>query len=320
MSTLKLQLKQAYAEINALRREKEILNKKLEKKNLTASILRSSSKLHFYTSLKSKDLFDYLVSLLKNVENNIKTVSLETQMLIVLAKLKLNLLNTDLAYRFGTSRKTVQRIFDLIIPALACKLKTLIKWPNQDALQENLPECFRYSAYKDTSCIIDCTEVPIQRPSNMLTRQKTWSNYKHSHTIKFLVGMNPNGAISFLSECWGGRVSDKHLTINSGLFDKINSGDVILADRGFIVADYFAAKGAKLIVPDFVRGKKQLSPQKVMRSQKISNVRIHIERVIKQMKRFQILHSVIPIRFLNYINCVTVICAGLCNMSAAIVK
>lgn len=154
----------------------------------------------------------------------------------------------------------------------------------------------------------------------MLTRNKTWSNYKHSHTIKFLVGMNPNGAISFLSECWGGRASDKYITINSGILDKINPGDVILADRGFLVADYFAAKGANLVVPNYVKGKKQLTHQQVIRSKKISNIRIHIERVIKQMKRFQILHTTIPITFLHYIDCVILICAALCNMCLPIVK
>lgn len=265
-------------------------------------------------------MFDFLVKLTKSVENNIKTVPLETQMLIVLMKLKLNLLNTDLAYRFNTSLKTVQRIFDIIIPSLSQKLKTLIMWPSKEAVGENLPECFKNSVYKDTVCIIDCTEVAIQRPSNMLTRSKTWSNYKHGHTIKFLVGMNPNGAVSFLSECWGGRASDKHITLHSGLIDKIEPGDVVLADRGFLVADYFAVKGAKLIVPDYVKGKKQLSRQQVKRSQKISNIRIHIERVIKQIKRFEILHSIIPIKFLNYIDSVVLICAALSNMSPPIVK
>lgn len=317
---LKLQLQQAYAEINELRKEKEILKKMLQKKDLTKSIVNNNSKLHFYTSLKSKAMFDFLVSMVSSSENNIKTIDMSTQMLIVLMKLKLNLLNTDLAWRFNTSRKTVQRIFDLIIPALANKLKSLIRWPTEDALQSNMPKCFKDSAYKDTVCIIDCSEVPIQRPSNMLTRSKTWSSYKHSHTIKFLVGMNPNGAVSFLSECWGGKASDRWITLNSGLISKIKPGDVILADRGFTLDDYFVAKGANLVVPDFVRGKKQLTRYQVLRSRRISNVRIHIERVIKQLKRFGILHSVIPIKFLRYIDSVVIICAGLSNMCLPIVK
>lgn len=139
---MKLQLDQAYAEINALRNENENLKEKLKERDLTMTILNNNKKLQFFTGVKEKKLFDFLVLLVKNAPNNIKTLSLETQVLIVLMKLKLNLLNTDLAFRFHTSRKTIQRVFDALIPALASKLKTLIKWPTKDALQSNMPNCF----------------------------------------------------------------------------------------------------------------------------------------------------------------------------------
>ena len=36
-----------------------------------------------------------------------------------------------------------------------------------------------------------------------------------------------------ISDGWGGRVSDKHLTENCGLLDYLIPGDTVLADRGF---------------------------------------------------------------------------------------
>ena len=62
----------------------------------------------------------------------------------------------------------------------------------------------------------------------------------------------------FLSECWGSRVSDKQLTQESDFFSYLEPGDVVLADCGFTIADV-AVHGAKLEIPAFTRGKKQLT-------------------------------------------------------------
>ena len=49
--------------------------------------------------------------------------------------------------------------------------------------------------------------------------------------IKYLIGISPAGAVTFLSHGWGGRISDKQLTIESGFLDLLTFGDSILADR-----------------------------------------------------------------------------------------
>ena len=46
--------------------------------------------------------------------------------------------------------------------------------------------------------------------------------------MKFLIGIAPNGAISFLSEGWCGRASDKRITVESGFLEKLEYGDVVL--------------------------------------------------------------------------------------------
>ena len=47
-------------------------------------------------------------------------------------------------------------------------------------------------------------EVFIEMPSNLLARAQTWSNYKHHNTVKFLVGIAPQGTVTFISDAWGG--------------------------------------------------------------------------------------------------------------------
>ena len=141
-----------------------------------------------------------------------------------------------------------------------------------------------------------------------LLRAKTFSNYKKHNTVKFLVGITPCGAISFLSKCWGGRASDKTITQESGFFNRIEPGDVILADRGFTIQDDIAVYGAKLIIPSFTRGKKQLSLEDVERSKQLSQVRIHVERVIGLLKnKFTILKGPIPVNVITILTLILLI-------------
>jgi len=116
-------------------------------------------------------------------------------------------------------------------------LKKLVKWPERESLHATMPQTFRCSFGNRITVILDCFEVFVERASNLLASAQSWSNYKHHHTIKFLIGIAPHGVITFLSKAWGGRVSDKFLTKNSGLLENLIPGDIVMADRGFTIQD-----------------------------------------------------------------------------------
>ena len=117
--------------------------------------------------------------------------------------------------------------------------------------------------------------------------------------MKFLIGITPCGTISYLSECWGGRISDKNLTQESTFLSLLEPGDVVLVDRGFTMSEDIALRGAKLIIPAFTCGKTQLSQKDVEMSKQMSKLRIHVERVIGLMKnRYTILKGPIPLNTL----------------------
>lgn len=107
----------------------------------------------------------------------------------------------------------------------------------------------------------------------------TLTTYKKRNTLKF-IGITPCGTISYISQCWGGQVSDCYLTQHCGFLRLLQPGDLILADRGFNIEDDLKFYGAKLEIPAYIRGKKQLSLEEVECSKRLSRVRIHVERII----------------------------------------
>jgi hypothetical protein len=88
-----------------------------------------------------------------------------------------------------------------------------------------MPKQFRQ--HFDTKCAvtIDCSKVFIERPSNLKAKAETWFSYKHHNTVKFLLGITPQGVI------WVG--GDKHITENCGFLHNTLPVDLILADKGF---------------------------------------------------------------------------------------
>ena len=67
-----------------------------------------------------------------------------------------------------------------------------------------------------TRVIIDGTEIPIQKPSNISDQSATWSSYKNRNTLKCLVGISPRGAVTFISNAYGGSTSDRQIFERSG--------------------------------------------------------------------------------------------------------
>ena len=260
----------------------------------------SDDKVCFYTGLPSMEV---LMVVFDHVSPHVtpQTQSLDRfqEFMIVLMKLRLNAPLQDLAYRFLVSVSTISRVFYHWIVVMDSRLFRFVYWPNRDQLWKTVPQCFQYAFGKKTTVIIDCFEVFIEKRTNLLARAQTFSSYKHHNTIKVLVGITPQGTISFVSEAWGGRVSDKFLTENCAFLEKLIPGDMVIADRGFTVTESVGLRQAKLVIPAFTRGKAQLDPVDVEETRGIANVRIHVERVIGLLRRkYTILEGTLPTDFL----------------------
>lgn len=154
-----------------------------------------------------------------------------------------------------------------------CRLKSFIVWPSREDLRNTMPSCFLEHFGKKVTVIIDCFEIFIEKPSNLDAQASTWSNYKHHNTVKYLIGITPYGAICFISPGYGGRISDKLLTENCGILDNLLPGDLVLADRGFLIEDMAGLRCATVKTPAFLKGKKQLEPRDLEETRHVASVR-----------------------------------------------
>ena len=262
----------------------------------------NDEKTKFYTGLPTFTVLKHVFNLVSPYIKSGPTTSLLKfqQFILVLMRLRLDSPLQDLAYRFGISLATASRIFERWIDVMYTRLKFLIIWPEREELRCTMPSVFLKNFGNKVAVIIDCFEIFIDRPSSLIARAMTWSNYKHHNTVKYLTGVTPQGSVSFILFGWGGRVSDKYLTENCKLLNNLLPGDIVLADREFDIADSVGMYQAKLYIPAFTKGKKQLSANEVEDTRKIANVRIHVERVIGLVRRkYVMLQSTLSVHLLS---------------------
>ncbi|XP_060579364.1 uncharacterized protein LOC132736278 isoform X2 [Ruditapes philippinarum] len=211
---------------------------------------------------------------------------------MVLVRLKVGLFVKDISERFGISQGYFSKIFTTWINFLHHELPLLFPFPSQKLIRQNIP--LEFAQYPTTRIILDCTEIFIEVSSVMETQSQTWSSYKHNNTLKVLVGISPNGTLTFISGLWGGKTSDKEITEKSGVLDLLEPGDNIMADRGFDIKNILP-KGVELNIPPFLNGRNQLSASEVKETMDIASVRIHVEREIGRIKNYHILDGVMPL-------------------------
>ena len=179
----------------------EVLQRELRGTRPSIKLQNDDNQVHFYTGLPSYSVFIGLLNLLVGVMSKHLSHGLivSDQFLMVLMKLRLVVPNQDLAYRFGISTGRVSQLFHKWIDVMARELEQLIRWPHRETKRENLPDCFK-ATYPKTTCIIDCSEIFIERATSLCARSQTYSNYKSHNTAKFLVAISATGAIIFISQ------------------------------------------------------------------------------------------------------------------------
>lgn len=282
----------------------------------------------YYTGFNNYSHFQLFFNILGpavyELKYNCHLLTPENQLFLTLMKLKQAKEDVELALFFGISESTVSIVVRTWINFLFFQLKELDAyiWPSVEIVQQHMPADFA-KKFPKTRVILDATEQPIQKPSDLEAQSATWSSYKHKNTLKTMVGITPSGAVSFVSGSYGGSTSDRQIIERSSLVDPnlslFSKGDSIMADRGIMVQDLFANHNVQVNTPTFLKGKSQLDPTEVVHDRRVASKRIHVERVIGYVKGFKILKVDLPSSKVPLGSRISYVCFALANFRSCIV-
>lgn len=319
------------ADLEAAKQQCCRLEERLEKERFSFKSLAEKPKLlKFYSGLEEHDI-KFIMSLMgdsarsacrhtvidtehftghKNIGRR-RCLEPQDELLLTLCKCRHNFPEEDLANKFRIHQTTVSRIFTAWMETLDACFAEVPLWPDKATIQQHMPSTY-LPQYANTRVIVDAAEIAIERPQNPDTQSETWSEYKQRNTVKFLLGVTPNGVPSFVSDCYGGRISDQELTKASGLLGKdaygeerFLEGDAIMCDKGFDIDELLDGRGISLHRPPYLQGKQQLTEDELIVTRRIASLRIQVERAIERVKNY---------RILQFLPC------GLCMASSRLVR
>ena len=231
---------------------------------------------------------------------------------LTLIKLRQHKTNFELSRLFNISEPAVSNIWITWISFMAYQCKEINIWSKQDVVRCFSPQDFKRQ-FPTTRVTIDGTECPVKKPKSPIAQQSTFSTYKNRNTIKLLVGATPGGLVSFISTCFGGSTSDRQICERSALSTLCDSGDSVMADKGFDVQDLFAPRNVTINIPTFFHEKNRMTGKTVLKDRRISSKRVHIERVIGLAKTYKLLKEPMNISETKLASEITFVCFMLCN-------
>eukprot|EP00111_Clytia_hemisphaerica_P015034 TCONS_00044246-protein len=164
-------------------------------------------------------------------------------------------------------------------------LRSLIYLHEEENIRNTTPSRFR--GFHRLIGIMDCTEVFIETPKSLELQSATeWSEYKHHNTAKILISVLPNSLISYVSEPYTGRISDKAIVNETEFLDTLPPYCSLMTDKGFNIEQECAQKSIHLIIPPGRRGTSQMTEAQLKKTAHIAKVRILVEQVIRRVKTF----------------------------------
>ena len=161
-----------------------------------------------------------------------------------------------------------------------------------------------------------------------MLQSQTYSSYKSTNTFKTLIAISPTGHVIFVSSLHTDCIPDTQLVKRSGFLSLLQSGDEIMADRGFTIENLLTPLGVRLNIPPLLGQREQMKGTEVVETQQIASLRIHIdihidihiERAIRRAKEFDMLSSVMSASVAASANQIWTVCYLLTNFQNPLIS
>ena len=67
--------------------------------------------------------------------------------------------------------------------------------------------------------------------------------------FKELIGIAPHGAVTFVSSLFSGCINDVEMTKVCGIWNLLEAGDSVMADKGFTVGKLLSEQNVGFVIP-----------------------------------------------------------------------
>ena len=285
---LQIELETVRRELESLRLQNKYQRERYSVANLSDAVIRME------TGLPNKQIFDIVVVYVRRFEGSIsyylgwkvECLKLEDQVFLTLMKVRQNCANLHLSQLFNCSCVTVRNIIVTFVHVLYTLLyeDCMQGVPSKEKNAASQPGSFVF--YGNCRMVIDCTDIEVATPSNMSEQKQTYSSYRGMNSFKVLIGVAPNAAITYVSPLYPGSTSDKVIVQKSGVLSHFVAGDLILADKGFLIQDILP-QGVSVNIPPFLDNAK-FTEREIKITKGIAKCRIHVERANARLKDFKI--------------------------------
>lgn len=261
-------------------------------------------------------MFDKQDFFYKVIRRNVRPFTLRDNVIFCLCKLRLGLSFATLSVLFKLEKvKVAKDMFHNIVKLLAKNLKKLIYWPVKHEILSDMPKCF--VPYSSTRVVLSTLVIPIQDETPNCAKCKKIFVSKEGvlKTLKVMLGLTPNGKVSFVSLVYAGSNTDEKIFFCTRLLEKlIPSEDAVMLSKDM---DIGAASCLEQItfyaLPKL--GPYRTTVADVIETKNLTESMVYVERTLRKIKTFKILQSEYSWNLFPYLNDVIITIASLANLN-----